>query len=684
MRAIGTRAALRRIADFGRDRKACLYYAACVVLLVVAAGLRFHDLSEHYVRDDEAVVATNSGGTLSEVVSNTRSNGSSPILYPLALWAVQKVDVSAFSIRVLPAMASVLTVAVILLLLPRAGVSRRAAFLAALLATLSVAAIENAQDAREYSIDALLAVLMIAGLLWYLRDGRKALLCVSLFLAPLLQYGLVLFGVAVMGAAMVLPSPTLAAPERNSSLIRTRNWIKLRIALVWPAACFLVGCAISYVVTLRYQWQEGGFGSDGYLSAYYYQGQFDVPAIFEFSIRHAGGFLTYHLPEVVVAVFAAFTVLLVAALIRKFQESWQDSAIAVVFSLCIAISMCAAVLGIYPLGHTHQTIYLGPIVFLAAGVAFHWTAGCLAALTRRAWPAPALIVVAAGAIALAGVDDMRRDNPYGKSNSNAKAVLAFLEEFVEEGDVVYVSGMAAYRMKFYQDEKPSNYHYGEKDCFRDFEACFYEMKRLVVSLSNTPNRIFVVHKSRLVWEMFELSIALLGERVSVEHIIGDRDFNIFLLRTSNESDESAARSAYEALVSGEPAIRSTFDVYLSENMLIYVKEPCGEEDVQETFFLRVAPEDVSDLSRKHRRFSFGNLDDFFFGEHGFRIKNHKRFAFDNLDFFFDRHGFRSAELCVARRELPDYAVARVRTGQYLANEDGSYTNLWEGEIRFDE
>ena len=80
-----------------------------------------------------------------------------------------------------------------LFLLPRLGVARGAAFLAGLLATLSIAAIEHAQDVREYSIDALVALLMVAGLLRYLRDRRTALLCVFLFLAPLLQYGLVLF-----------------------------------------------------------------------------------------------------------------------------------------------------------------------------------------------------------------------------------------------------------------------------------------------------------------------------------------------------------------------------------------------------------------------------------------------------------------------------------------------------------
>ena len=72
----------------------------------------------HSVWYDEAVAANNSSGTLSEVIPNTRHRNSSPILYPLALWAVQKVDVSAFSIRILPATASVLTVAALLFLLP--------------------------------------------------------------------------------------------------------------------------------------------------------------------------------------------------------------------------------------------------------------------------------------------------------------------------------------------------------------------------------------------------------------------------------------------------------------------------------------------------------------------------------------------------------------------------------------
>ena len=444
-----------------------LALAAFVCLLLVAAGLRFYDLPGHSVQHDEAVTANNSSGTLLEVVSNTRHRNSSPILYPLALWTVQKVESTPFSIRILPATASVLTVAVLLFLLPSAGVSRWAAFLAALLATLSAAAIEHAQDAREYSIDALLTVLMIAGLLWYLRDGRKALLYVALFLAPLLQYGLVLFGVAVMGAAMVLPRPPNSAPpERDTSLIRLRHWLKQRIALVWPAGCFLAGCALSYAVTLRYHWGIPSFGPDGYLSTYYYQGKLDAQSIFEFSIDGLWSLLTYHLPWVVaIAALAALAVFLVAAFLGKLQGEFPGSTIAVLFALCIAVSVGVALLGIYPLGGIRQVIYLGPVIFLAAGVGIHWIADSLAALTHRVWLAPALAVVAAGAIALAGVDAMRQDSPY-KTHQNIKSVLATLEERVREEDMVYATEDAISPIQFYHGEEgsPDNYYYGTRWC----------------------------------------------------------------------------------------------------------------------------------------------------------------------------------------------------------------------------
>ena len=116
----------------------------------------------------------------------------------------------------------------------------------------------------------------------------------------------------------------------------------------------------------------------------------------------------------------------------------------------------------------------------------------------------------------------------------------------------------------------------------------------------------------------------------------------------------------------KPLIRSTFDVYLSEDLLIYIKEPCVVEDTQGFFSLYFYPTDASDLTDT----GYGNG---------------KWFGYNRVFLRLNSHGFRSAERCVVLGALPDYPIARIRTGQFL-REDGSPTRLWvwEGEVRFDE
>ena len=46
---------------------------------------------------------------------------------------------------------------------------------------------------------------------------------------------------------------------------------------------------------------------------------------------------------------------------------------------------------------------------------------------------------------------------------------------------------------------------------------------------------------------------------------------------------------YQSIVSGEPVIRSTFDLYLTENRLTYVKAPCARADTEARFFLHIIP-----------------------------------------------------------------------------------------------
>ena len=106
-----------------------------------------------------------------------------------------------------------------------------------------------------------------------------------------------------------------------------------------------------------------------------------------------------------------------------------------------------------------------------------------------------------------------------------------------------------------------------------------------------------------------------------------------------------------------PVIRSDFDVYLNDNTLTYVKEPCASADTEAVFFLHLYPADANDLP-------------------GWR----KQHGFDNLDFDFDGRGMIFDGKCMARIPLPEYAIARIGTGQYMVRVGGGYNHLWEGNF----
>ena len=114
---------------------------------------------------------------------------------------------------------------------------------------------------------------------------------------------------------------------------------------------------------------------------------------------------------------------------------------------------------------------------------------------------------------------------------------------------------------------------------------------------------------------------------------------------------------YESIVSAEPALRSNFDIYLSENAITYVKEACQETDTQAKFFLHIYPVDTNDLP-DHRQ------------QHGF----------DNFDFDFNRRGVKFDGKCLASVDRPEYDIDRMVTGQFISGQG----KLWEEEFSVDE
>ena len=107
---------------------------------------------------------------------------------------------------------------------------------------------------------------------------------------------------------------------------------------------------------------------------------------------------------------------------------------------------------------------------------------------------------------------------------------------------------------------------------------------------------------------------------------------------------------------GEPLLRANFDVYHYGRKLIYLKSPCSPADAEGSFLLHVVPLDSNDL-----------------------YSGNKQAGFDEFDFDFSATG-RETERCTMVRELPDYPIKLIRTGQYRPQ--GGL--LWEGTFSIGE
>ena len=629
----------------------------CLVLclIIAAAASRFHELAEFSLRHDEAMASEISAVPLSELLQNINKWGSTPALYPLALWLAQKVETSTFSVRALPAAASALSVAAMLLLFPAAGLRRDAVLPAALLALVSVAALRHAHDAREYSIDALLAALMIVGLLRALRDGKNAPLCATLFIAPLLQYGLVLFGAAVIGALLAaqLFSGLVGSPTSASAKKQGRVWLRRVVALVLPTGFFLAGCALSYETTGRHHLAQDFLGSGGYLRDYYYSGSYDFLPMLSFASDQTWQMLNYHLPPLIAALTLTVLALWLVAggakglLARRRPDSTmrggadEERVIFTLFLLALIIASAAAVARLYPLGAIRQTIYLGPIAFIAAGCAISVLGRALSAFTRPAWLAPALLIAAVGAIGYVQL----RDNPYQSAGpvplekQNALPIISTLWRQANTGDQFFVSNDRAPIVKFYLRRKlPAqldNIYYGQQGCWDGNESCAFEIvDKALYHLGPKASNWLVFHSwnTNAVWQALEQSKA----SVSVSPVVTTGRTHLYRL-----SRPTAETNKLLALRPGAAAFHSRRAVFWDAKAVSYVMEPCSVADIKDPFFLHIIPVDAAALPESRQPYGFGNRD-FRFSEYGSIVDGK----------------------CLAAAPLPDYDIAKINTGQF--------------------
>ena len=409
----------------------------------------------------------------------------------------------------------------------------------------------------------------------------------------------------------------------------------------------------------------GGWNSyDGYLTAYYHQSGFDAAAIAEFAIGRTWDLLSYHMPSVIAAaaLFAFGALALVWALRRR-----RLDAVALLCVLALGVSLCAALLSAYPLGDVRQNLYLGPIIFLAAGGAFNALAGDAAAVMRRAWLAPALGIAAVVMIALVGAAavrqyDLRQYDLYYSAN-NIEQVFAALDEREQDGDAVYVYRWAVPSVEFYKGAKPDNYFYEQVPCpaalTRSWTVCFPEALAEMFRELSEARRIWLIHNTHA---NVQQEIAAYSQEITVEEIAVEKiapvGWNALYLITGFEEMVADLRKEwrdmYDAVASEAPSVAADYNLYLRDNALYYAKRPCAPADTDAKFFLHIYPTNAADLP------AYSGV-------------------LENLDFDFLNYGFLTDDKCIIRRALPEYPINRIHTGQFVYP-DGAV--VWEAELPF--
>ena len=185
----------------------------------------------------------------------------------------------------------------------------------------------------------------------------------------------------------------------------------------------------------------------------------------------------------------------------------------------------------------------------------------------------------------------------------------------------------------------SNYYWDDRDYFWEDRNRGHELDRHVIWYNLRYPTTDPPYDFLTVASLSGLKIAMIMEDGIV---LADKGFEPALVLDA-------------VLKDARLVVRTEFDVYLDDSRIIYLADLCREVNGEAPFFLHIVPANPDDLSDQ-RKVSDGN--------------------FDNHDFNFDQEGLRFGERCAAIRNLPDYDVESIITGQY--NLEGEI--LWKENI----
>jgi uncharacterized membrane protein len=439
-----------------------LFLVAALCLLTIGTALRVYHLGDRSLWYDEAVTANASRGTFTQMLEDTR-RFSAPIVHPSILYLVEKVRKSAVAVRAPSALASILAVAMMLLMV-RAKASPSAALFSAAILAVSASQIRYAQEVREYSFAVLCAAILIFALLRWEASGSRsnhpALLYAAMFIAPLVQYGLVFFACGIL---ITIVLRRLMSPDTCFTLSRA----------VIAFSSLVAGGILSFFLTLRYQFQSGK--TPWYLASDYFDRT--TMSLPRFLTMNSKGLLGFLIPGSGIAL--CLTLAAVVFCIARARSRKVDSITLLTFC-SLLIVLCASVARVYPYGGVRQCLFLAPVVALFAGVVF------ADLLHRIRGPLEPIATVAVLALLLLSLFRATLNQwPYGEFE-DTQSLLRELAKSSAPNDQVWVNHDAVAAFQFYLQTKDPRFIYGR------FHADAKEyMPELIASVDPHSDRLWL-------------------------------------------------------------------------------------------------------------------------------------------------------------------------------------------------
>jgi hypothetical protein len=413
--------------------------------MLLACLTRLHDLGGYNLWHDEAWVALS---IAQPSVRGMTLHFDYPQTTPPGFLIAVRVVAALFGhseavLRFVPAMAGILSAALLWLLARRLSGSEIAALLALALWVSNPVLMRYHQELKQYSTDALVTLTLIyLAEDFFARDDPRSrakagwLLAGATLACLLLSYT----------AALVIPAVVVRWSWRVSRIGDSRARRRLLLGLGAYVGSTSAAFATLYLVFVRPQlrpwlydfWQQGFLSEHSFLGFLSFAGR-GTYGVFELVFRYSNGIAFGNAPLLAAALFA---VALAVAAARREGGSF------VYLSVPFLATLAAASLGGYPYGRFRTDLFLAPLVVIGVAAG---TAAPLRLLEKgRAGAGWALAV--ALALAIAALQLRSHGLDYPKREEDVRSAVADLREQRRDSDFVAVHAPAFSAFRYYAGE----------------------------------------------------------------------------------------------------------------------------------------------------------------------------------------------------------------------------------------